>query len=179
MNKIQRVSLFLRVFFQIAFVSWPIVLIMYWGFAKYSIPSFAYFIRLIPDGLEILHPITTTDAFWGFIIGLLPTTIIMMILYFLIKLFKLYEQSKIFTTLNVKYIKNIGITMLIGQGVNLIYEALITFALTFHNPAGHKIASITFGTFDVYNIITAIMVIVISWIMAEGCKLQEEHQLTV
>lgn len=179
MNKIQRVSLFLRVIFQIAFVVWPILLIMYWSFAQYLIPNFMHIISLIPSGLEILHPITTTDAFFGILIGLLPSAIIMTILYFLIKLFKLYEQGKIFTVLNVKYIKNVGITMLIGQVVNFIYEALISFALTFHNPAGHKVAVVTFGNADLYNIFTAIMVIVISWIMAEGCKLQEENQYTV
>jgi hypothetical protein len=40
-------------------------------------------------------------------------------------------------------------------------------------------ASVSFDTYDIYNIVTAIMVIVISWIMAEGCKLNEEQQLTV
>lgn len=179
MNKIQRVSLFLRVIFQIALVLWPILVITYWSFAQSLIPNFMGVISLIPHGLEILHPITTADAFWGFLISLLPSVIIMTILYFLIKLFKLYEQGKIFTLLNVKYIKNIGITMLIGQIVNFIYEGLITFALTFHNPAGHKVASVTFGSPDIYNILTAVMVIVISWIMAEGCKLQEENQYTV
>lgn len=183
MNKIQRVSSFLRVIFQVAMVAWPLMLMLYWilaprhgsEFHGYNLPI----VNFIPNGLEILHPITTTDVFWGVVIGLLPLVVIMTIFYFLTKLFKLYEQGKIFTALNVRYIKNIGITMLIGQVVNFIYEALISFALTFHNPAGHKFSSISFGSFDMYNIITAIMVIVISWIMAEGCKLQEENQYTV
>ncbi|MFA6408802.1 MAG: DUF2975 domain-containing protein [Gammaproteobacteria bacterium] len=178
MNKIQRVSLFLRIIFQIALVIWPILLVTYWSFAEYFI-SKADFLSLIPGHLEILHPITTADAFWGFVIGLLPLVVTMTILYFLTKLFKLYEKGKIFTLSNVKYIKNIGITMLIGQVVHFIYDLLISFALTFHNPAGHKVALFTFGNYDAYNIITAIMVIVISWIMAEGCKLQEESKYTV
>lgn len=179
MNKIQRVSLFLRVIFQLAFVAWPILVITYWSFAPSLIPNFMHIISFIPDRLEILHPITTGDAFWGCLISVLPSAIIMTILYFLIKLFKLYEEGKIFTRLNVKYLKNIGITMLIGQVINFISEGLMSFALTFHNPVGHRIASFSFGTPDVYNILTAIMVIVISWIMAEGCKLQEENQYTV
>ncbi len=183
MNKIQRVSLFLRFVFQIAFVVLPLMLALYWIFApqlnlnsmRYNLPIISF----IPDGIEILHPITGTDALWGFLIGLLPTTIEMMILYFLIKLFKLYEQGKIFTLPNVECLKKIGICMLINQGASLIYEALISFVLTMHNPAGHRMASVFFGTYDIYNIVTAIMVIVISWIMAEGCKLHEEQQLTV
>ena len=77
----------------------------------------------------------------------------MMILYFLIKLFKLYEQGKIFALSNVKYLKKIGICMLINQEVSFIYEALISFVLTLHNPAGHHTASISFGTYDIYNIV--------------------------
>ena len=178
MNKIQRVSLFLRIFFQIALLIWPILLIIYWSFASTLIPK-ADFLSLIPSHLEILHPITSKDAFLGFVIGLLPLTIEMTIFYLLSKLFKLYEQGKIFTLRNVKYIKNIGITMLIGQLVQFIYEGLISFALTYHNPSGHKVALFTFGNYDAYNIVTAVMIIVISWIMAEGCKLQEESKYTV
>jgi hypothetical protein len=184
MNKIQRVSFFLRVIFQIAFVVLPLMLALYWIFApQLNLNSMRHHLPIgiscIPDGTEILHPITSADALWGFLIGLLPTVIEMMILYFLIKLFKLYEQGKIFTLSNVEYLKKIGICMLINQGASFIYEALISFALTLHNPAGHHAASVSFGTYDIYNIVTAIMVIVISWIMAEGCKLNEEQQLTV
>lgn len=179
MQKIQRVSFILRIIFQIAFVLWPIMIISYWVFSQYLIPNFTHLISLIPANLEILHPITATDIFWGITIGILPTTIVMTILYFLIKLFKSYEQGKIFTLQNVKYLKNIGITMLISQIVSFIYDGAISFALTYHNPPGHKIASITFGNYDAYNIVTAIMVIVISWVMAEGCKLQDENQYTV
>lgn len=179
MDKIQRVSIFLRIIFQTAMVVWPIWLIVYWSFAPHFIPDYLGTIRFVPENIEILHPITTSDAFWGFTIGLLPLAVTMMIFYFLIKLFKLYEQGKIFTMLNVKYIQNIGITMLIGQIVNVIYDLLITLVLTFHNPAGHKYMSVAFSSYDAYNVITAIMIIVISWIMAEGCKLHEENKYVV
>lgn len=178
MNKIQRVSLFLRTIFQIAFIVWPLALALYWFFAPQSILNNLP-ISFIPKGTEILHPITYADAFWGFLIGLLPITIEMLIIYFLIRLFKLYEQGKIFTLLNVKYFRNIGICMLINQGIGFVYDVLITFVLTLHNPPGYHVASFTFNNHDAYNIVTAIMVIVISWIMAEGCKLQDEQQLTV
>jgi hypothetical protein len=178
MYKIQRFSLYLRIFFQIAFVIWPIWLILYWVSAPHRF-DFLSIISFIPWQLEILHPLTNADIIWGFCISLLPTAIVMTILYFLIKLFRLYERGKIFTLLNVKYLKNIGITMLIGQVVGFFYYCLISFALTWHNPPGHKVASFTFSNYDIYNIVTAIMIIVIAWVMAEGCKLQEEQRYTV
>lgn len=178
MNKIQRASVFLRVIFQIAFVMWPLILALYWIFSVPQVPS-PLIISFIPNGTEILHPLTRADTLWGFLIGLLPTAIEMIIIYFLIKLFKLYEQGKIFTLSNVEYLRKIGIFMLINQGAGFIYDALITFVLTMHNPRGHWSSSFTFSNHDVYNIVTAIMVIVISWIMAEGCRLQEEQKYTV
>jgi hypothetical protein len=136
-------------------------------------------VSFIPNGTEILHKITRIEALWGFLIELLPTVVEMMIIYFFIKLFKLYEQGKIFTLPNVEYLRKIGICMLINQGVGFIYDGLISFMLTLHNPAGHHLSLVTFSNYDVYNIVTAIMVITISWIMAEGCKLNEEQQLTI
>lgn len=177
-NKIQRVSKFLRVIFQIAFVVWPLMLALYWVLLLHHGAN-NLLVDFIPKGTEILHPITRTDAFLGFLIGLLPTTIGMIIIYFLIKLFKLYEQGKIFTLSNVEYLRKIGTFMLINEGAGFIYDALITFVLTMHNPKGHWVSSFTFSNYDLYAIFTAIMVIVISWIMAEGCKLNEEQQLTV
>ena len=178
MNKIQRLSMFLRVIFQIAFVVWPLVLALYWIFAPQHFP-YNFSINFIPNGTEILHPITGADSLWGFLIGLLPTIIEMIIIYFLIKLFKLYEQGEIFTLSNVEYLKKIGICMLINQGIGFIYDALITFVLTMHNPPGHRVASFTFSNHDACNVVTAIMIIVISWVMAEGCKLKEELKYTV
>lgn len=178
MNKIQRVSSFLRIVFQIAFVVLPLILALYWIFASTSISDKIFF-SFIPKGTEILHPITAVDAILGFLIGLLPTAIQILIIYLLYKLFQLYEQGKIFTLSNVEYLRKIGICMLINQGVGFIYDLLISFVLTRHNPPGHHVASFTFGNYDIYNIITAIMVIVISWVMAEGCKLQDEQQFTV
>jgi len=176
MNKIQRVSKVLRIVFQIAFVLWPLVLAIHWYFAIGHTSTNLLF-NFIPEG--IIHPISRIEALLGFLIGLIPITIEMTIIYFLTKLFKLYEQGKTFTLSNVEYLHKIGIWMLIKQAVGFFYDALLTFVLSIHNPPGHHFAAFTFSNYDVYNIVIAIMVIVISWIMAEGCKLQEEQKYIV
>jgi hypothetical protein len=184
MNKIQRVSLCLRLFFQFAFVALPVAVMLFWFLAPVLfVHNRGLFDQIkeffISAHVQILHPLTAIDAIWAFIVSLLPTAVTMTILYFLIRLFKLYEQGEIFTINNVRYLKNIGYTMLVGQLINFVYELLITTVLTINNPAGHKYASFDFGTHDLYNLLTAIMIIVISWVMAEGCKLQEEQKYTV
>jgi hypothetical protein len=180
MKNIQKVSFVLRMVFQSLLVLLPIMLLVFWVYAPYFYEHFRDFANYyIPSGIEILHPLTAINCVFGFLANLLPTAVTMTILFFLIRLFKLYEKGEIFAKQNAKYIHNIALVMLIGQGVNFIYEALISLDMTFDNPAGKKVAVVTFGTCDIYNIITAVMLLVVSWIMLEAAKLQEEHKYIV
>lgn len=136
-------------------------------------------ISFIPDDLKVLHTLSPETKFLGFLISLIPTGISMFIFYFLIKLFGLYERGQIFSTPSVKYIRNIGITVLVGELVNPIYLALISAAMTWNNPAGERLSTISISGTNVAMVITAVLIILISWIMAEGHKLQEEQKYTV
>jgi hypothetical protein len=80
---------------------------------------------------------------------------------------------------NAKYFKNIGITMLVGNIVGFVQRALTSFALTYHNPVGHKTMFMSFGSNDVFQILFALTVIIISWILAEAYKLEEEQKGTI
>ena len=101
------------------------------------------------------------------------------ILYSLIKLFGLYSKGEIFSVNNVRYIRNIGYALLFTQIVNPLYQVLMGAVLTLHNPPGHRFLSITLDQTNLGIILIALIVILISWIMAEGCKLREEQQLTI
>ena len=72
--------------------------------------------------------------------------------------------------------------LLVGQLIiNPIYEGLISMLLTWDNPAhqGLRIAKIGFDQTNLGILFTALLVILISWIMAEGYQLREEQQLTI
>lgn len=186
MNKIQRVSLFFRIFFQIVFVALPLFEAIAWSlwplpqhfFNMIQIDLFPQ--NIIPENVP-LPALTPFTKFFGFLAGMIPTGVELFVLYFLIKLFRLYEKGEIFSINNVNYIRKIGYTMLIGVLIHPLYDALISLTLTWNNPAGMKmrLISISFGSTDVLFILASLLVILISWIMAEGCKLREEQQLTV
>lgn len=183
MNKIQRISLFFRVIFQILFVALPVLLMIAWTTSPESLVLFSGLINLsfVPHSYvsQILHELTRTDRLFGFAVSAIPTAIELYILYSLIKLFNLYERGEIFTLNNVRYIRNIGYALLITQLINPIYESLMGIALTFHNPKGHRFFTITLDQTNMGIIFVAFIIILISWIMAEGCRLREEQQLTI
>lgn len=195
MNRIKNVSLFFRVVFQIIFIALPILLIVSWIYAPDELKLFIGFIKLnaipatyrgthtftaqgIPEK-AILHTLSTSEKILGCLVSVIPMMVKMFVLYFLIKLFKMYEKGEIFSLNHVRYIRNIGYTLLIGQLIEPFYQFAMGVILTIHNPPHHRYAAITFDQTNIGILLTALLVILISWIMAEGCKLREEQQLTI
>ncbi|HLB42713.1 MAG TPA: DUF2975 domain-containing protein [Gammaproteobacteria bacterium] len=195
MNRIKKVSLFFRLVFQIIFVALPILLIISWIYAPNELVLLAGFIKLnaIPatySGMHaytaqgvpekaILHALTVGEKSLGCLVSAIPMMVEMFILYSLIKLFKLYEKGEIFSINHVRYIRNIGYALLTGQLIEPFYQFVMGLVLTLNNPPHHRYAAITLDQTNIGILLTALLVILISWIMAEGCKLREEQQLTI
>lgn len=180
MHNIKTVSFYFRVLFQILFVVLPIITLLLWLKAPAPFePGMGILMRVIPESIQVLHPLNVSTKIFGFLITMIPTLVFEFILYFLIKLFRLYERGEIFTSNNVRYIKYTGYALLIGQLLNPVYQALLTAILTLQNPPGQRIMSISISGTDVGIILVALLIILISWIMAEGCRLQEEQEYTV
>ena len=189
MKKIQRVSLFFRIFLQVIFLGWVAVYIYFWIFTPSSlsfdlIPPLTGFLTIsfVPKGIAALvttQSIAGPTKLLGFCAGLMPLIINLAVLYFLIRLFSLYEQGKIFTFNNIKYIKRTAYALLIGQFVNLFYQAAISAILTWHNPIGHRYVVVGLSGMNIGILLLAVLIILIAWIMTEAYKLQEEQQYIV
>jgi hypothetical protein len=109
----------------------------------------------------------------------LPLTITVLICHKLAILFRLFEKGYLFEEENIKLIKQVSIYMILGECIQLIYQPLITAALTFNNPAGERFASITLKSANLSTLITAFIILVASWIIQEAHQLKSETQLTI
>jgi len=185
MNKIQRVSLFFRIIFQIIFICAPILLIINWMYAPQELVLLGGIIHFntIPKAYLgeqiILSPLTMNIKIAACLLDVVPLFIELFVLYSLIKLFKLYERNEIFSLAHVQYIRRIGYALLIGQMINLFYQALMGIILTWHNPPHHHVMQISLDQTNISILLTSFLVILISWVMAEGYQLREEQQLTI
>ncbi len=183
MNKIQRVSKFFKWMFQITFILMPILLILFWINAPSPVSSTAanhgFVISYIPKGIKILHTLSANTKLLGFVISLIPLTVNLFILYFLIRLFKLFEACEIFSYKSVRYIKYVGYTLLIGQVVSPIHQALLSAALTWHNPHGERVISVSLSGTNLGILLMALLIILVSWLMSEAYKMQEDQKYTI
>jgi hypothetical protein len=177
MNKIKHVSLFFRVFFQIAFVCLIGEQIIGWIDA----PVKGGFFNVIPASYQdlILSPLSFNTKIAGFFLSCIPLVVKLVVLYSLIKLFRLYERHEFFSSNNVLYIRKAGYALLILEIIKPLTDFLLGFILTAANPPGYRVAMITFDDANIGVILTALIIILNSWIMTEGCKLKEEQQLII
>lgn len=183
MDKIKRISLFFRVLFQVLFVATPIFLIIAWLESSGTLVlgggalNFNYIPA--PYSNSILHTLSDSEKLLGLCLSSIPMFVQLYILFSLIRLFKLYEKGEIFSINNVRTIRNIGYALLVTQLIEPLYQGLMGLALTRYNPPGHRFVAVTLDQSNIGIILIALMVILISWIMAEGCTLREEQQFTV
>ena len=180
--KIKKVSSIFRGLFLVLLIVVPLVHILSWLNAPVPFDlskSLGFFISVVPQGVKVLHTLSLSTKMVGFLIGAIPVVLIEFILYFLIKLFKLYAQAEIFSIQNVNYIKKIGNTLLITQIVAIICNGALSVVLTLNNPHGFRTLVLTISGMHISLILTAFIIILIAWIMAEGCQLRDEQQLTI
>lgn len=177
MKNIKYVSLFFRLLFQNIFVCVIALYVIGWIYAPHHILWF----HAIPTEYQayVQDELAANTKVVGFLIMLIPTLLELLVLYFLIRLFRLYEKQEIFSARNVRYIKYTGYALLVEQLVKPICIFLLGFILTSNNPPGMRYAMMTISGTNIEIILTAIIIILISWIMAEGRKLNEEQQLTI
>jgi hypothetical protein len=114
-----------------------------------------------------------------FAIYCIPLFITINILYHLAKLFRLYEQGSLFEIANIKHIRAIGLYMLLGQLLQIVYQPLMSLALTFNQPVGQRIISLSFGSADLASLLTAFIIFTAALIVGEARQLKQEVQLTV
>ncbi|STX51602.1 Protein of uncharacterised function (DUF2975) [Legionella busanensis] len=180
MSKIQLASRILSVCFK--FFCWfiPLITIYLILFKLPKLLDMSTFVLMMPAvhidkamQFSLLHRLIILT------IQFLPLSITIMICYKLAKLFRLYAEGKLFEQINIKLIKSISVYMIVGQVIQLIYQPLITAALTFTNPPGQRIASITLGSANVSTLITAMVILVASWIVKEANQLKLDAQLTI
>lgn len=182
MDRIVSVSRIFRILFIIVFILVPLFSIVSWMITPDAVQigtsTFGLQYSPIPVDLHIalLTPGVKVLAFFVDILVVAPN---MLLLFFLIKLFGNYQKEKIFTLENVKLIRNVGYTMLVWQIMTPIHQMLLSVVLTMHNPPGQHIIEASFSSTNLAVLLIAFIVILISWIMGVGHRLQEEQEYTV
>ncbi len=182
MDRIVKISHLLRILFWCVLVIMPLGTAISWILLPQTIhlggSIFGLSYSPIPMGITTAI-ITPGIKAMGFLLDMGLVLPNMLLLYFLIRLFNHYQRQQIFSLENVRLIRNVGWTLIVWQLLTPIHEALLSLVLTWHNAPGQHVLEASFGSNNIAVILIALIVILISWVMAVGLKLQEEQDYTV
>lgn len=173
-NRIEALSRKLRYILSSILVLVPTATVLYWTF-----------FNILPASLRDNLPLTIEQnlslgvKFLALSVSAIPMTIKIAGVWILIKLFRLYEQGHIFTSSNVGCVRNLGKILIIWFVSTPIHIALLSIVLTFQNEPGERILAVRLESADVTALLVGVMLLVISWVMDEGRKLEDEQQYIV
>lgn len=188
MDRIQKVSSYLLIIFNILLVILPLSLLILWVFIdhdpiKEAIEHGVFFAPVqTPEGSVNLATVNWTPftKCIGFISNLVDILPILFGLLILKKVFRNYQKDEIFNRENAQRYKYLGYLFFLAGFLTQPLSAMLqTLAITLTYPPGHHWIQIGFGTPTFESIFCGVLVLVISWVMVEGYKLQEEQKLIV
>lgn len=179
MNRLSKISRRFNWVFKGLLIIYPILVMATW-LSGIQIPVQDFSFARLPVDVDI-QSLRFGIRFWACVVEMIPTFVVMMGFYYLIKLFDLFSQNIIFDLKNVILIKKIGYTYL-GQVIaSLLTQPILSLVLTMDALPGTKghVIAVGIGCDEVSNLIIGGIVVLISWIMEEGRKLEEEKALTI
>ena len=183
MDNIIKISRFMQFICAILLLAYPVLVILYWVYAPNPIaigsPDMNFHLSFIPPGTPILYTLDLKTKLIGFAATLIPVAVDMLLIYCLIRLFNLYKNAQIFVIDSAKYIKKTAYFLLLSQIIHPLYHATIMAIITWNNPANARYFTLHFDETNIGIILIALIIILVSWVMVEGCKLQQEQDLTV
>ena len=188
MERIQKLSSFLKITFYLLSFVVPIFICLQWLLIDWqpmkALVQLSMLLKPIvtPEGLVNMAEISlsTTAKMWGFIGSLLGAIPYILGYILLHRLFSNYSQGRIFINDNPVIYKKLGrLILLNGILITPLREGLMVAAATHTFPPGHRYITLSFGTPNLEVILCGLLVIVIAWVMQEGQAINEENQLTV
>jgi len=113
------------------------------------------------------------------IVGIADILMYGFIYFFIYQLFSLYQQGQIFTLANISCIKNIGRTLFAWFLVSLTYPILVVLIIRFIELSDTLPLMLSVTSDDLIHLLSGLVILVISWIMSEAMRLQEEQELVI
>lgn len=174
-EKIQRASRRLRYLLSAAICLMPAINAIFW-LNMNRMPDLVLR-KILPFAATM--PMPLISLVMGFLVTMLPVGVTMVGAYYLQRLFLLYEQGQIFFLANVRCFKKLSKVLIWSFVAEIVSRSLLSVVLSFPNPPGQRIVTVDLSSSDLTILLLGGILAVISWVMEEGRKLQEEQDLTV
>lgn len=175
LSRVQNLSRWIHSFLAICIAIIPVYYVSYWFLLnQYPLMSVSSSPVVIAP-----HQLPIEIQAVGFLSSLLPLSALIYILSNLRKIFSFYKDGIVFSFEHVVLFKKTSKFLIVWVPLSIVYESVKSVLFSWSNSIGERVLSIGFGSEELTVVTVAIFIYVISWVMDEGRKLTEEHQMTI
>jgi len=139
--------------------------------------------NMLPAGvlqvLPLLGPVTLKTKLICLAAVAAPTALTCVLLRRLALLFNGYARGEVFTLQSVRYIRQVGVLLLVREALEPFSGAVLALGLTVNNPPGHHMVTLGLSGSDLTQIVTGLALIVAAGVMDQGRRLHEDALLTI
>ena len=148
---------------------------LFWTFFNHVYPK----MHMIPLPVRVDHEVSAFCRFLAFFADMIPLLATVYGLLKLRDLFLLYENGSFFTERNVACFRSLGKTLLVWVGCDIVRYSLLSVILTLGNPPGQRLLTIGLNSGEFSGVFVGMVVLIVSWVMDEARKLEEDRALIV
>jgi len=175
MAKIRRVSRRFERFCAVLFWLIPLSLAAYWLFFN-DLPEEIVSKSFAATVSRTQPPYVLALAFLA---GMIPAGAVMYAVLGLRRLFGLYAKGRIFTGDNVRCFHKVGRALIWWAGASFIHVPLSSVIMTLENGPGKRMLTVALSSDQAITLLLGGVVLLVSWVMDEGRKLEEDQALTI
>ena len=107
---------------------------------------------------------------------MIPTGVLIYGMARLRRLFHLYQTGDIFSADAARCLKQFAITVMLQAVLGPIASAAHSVIVTFHNPPGERMLSLSLGSGEFAALLLGGLLLVIAWIMGESSRVADENR---
>lgn len=168
-DRIERVSRHLKAVCTATLVGLPILIVVLW--LTLDLESLGHQVPAV----YAYGPLTPTERAVAIALTVAPLSVALFAVWNLRRLFSLYATGRIFTRENVRCFRNMGWALIVIVPVEVVYRAALSVALSMDNPPGERFFAIELSSNNLGILLIGAVVLVVSWVMAEAVRVQEEN----
>lgn len=94
-------------------------------------------------------------------------------------LFRLYAQGEVFSGRNVACYRKLGLSLLYWSGAVFLQTPLLSLAMSAGMPPGQRSLTVALGSVELASLFAGLVALLVSWVMDEGRRIEEEQSLTI
>ncbi len=91
-------------------------------------------------------------------------------------LFDCYARGRVFSEIPARYIRNVGLAMVVNVITSIFVHSIGSVLLTFDNPTGNRQFTVTLSSNMYLLVLMGGLLIVIGWVMQEASRISDENR---